>query len=273
MTITVLGCGWLGFPLAQRLVTRNYRVKGSARSGKKVKLLNLNGIDGYRIELPDSFQDESAEPFWNSQTLFLNIPPSGAGNPETYPSLMESAVRKFMESGKQENKWVIFASSTSVYSKTGGFTTEEEVVSETLAGLRGQTMLRAELAVRGLHKNATVLRFGGLYGYGRHPIHSLSGRTGLKDPQKPVHLIHQKDCLNIVTKVIEKKLQGETYNLISDGHPPRKTFYQHAAKFYNLPLPQFLEEPEKDYRIISNRKIKEQLRYTFTYPNPMDHTP
>jgi len=273
MTITVLGCGWLGFPLAQRLAGRNYRVKGSARSEKKVKLLNQNSIDGYRIELPDSFQDESAEPFWNSEILFLNIPPSGTGNPESYPGLMERAVRTFMESGDQENKWVIFASSTSVYSDTGGLTREEDVVSETLAGLRGQMMLRAELAVRGVQKEATILRFGGLYGYGRHPIYSLSGRTGLKDPQKPVHLIHQKDCLNIITKVVEKQLKGETYNLISDGHPPRKTFYQHAAKFYNLPLPQFLDEPEKDYRILSNRKIKEQLGYTFTYPNPMDLTP
>src|SRR5690625_6174263 len=113
MTITVLGCGWLGFPLAQRLAGRNYRVKGSARSEKKVKLLNQNSIDGYRIELPDSFQDESAEPFWNSEILFLNIPPSGTGNPETYPGLMERAARTFMESGDQENKWVIFASSTS----------------------------------------------------------------------------------------------------------------------------------------------------------------
>src|SRR5690625_2460984 len=75
ITITVLGCGCLGFPLSQRLAGLNYRVKGSARSDKKVKLLNQNSIDWYRIELPDSFQDESAEPFWNSEILFLNIPP------------------------------------------------------------------------------------------------------------------------------------------------------------------------------------------------------
>src|SRR5690625_640193 len=119
-----------------------------------------------------------------------------------------------VESGDKANKCVILASSTAVESDTGGLTMDEDVVSETLAGLRGQMMLRAELGVRGVQKEATLLRLGGLYGYGRHPIYSLSGRTGLKDPQKPVHLIHQKDCLNIITKEVEKKLKGETDNWI-----------------------------------------------------------
>src|SRR5690625_6737498 len=104
MTITVLGCGWLGFPLAERLAGRNYRVKGSARSEKKVKLLNQNSIDGYRIELPDSFQDESAELFWNSEILFLNIPPSGSGNPETYHRQIDESDRPCTERVDHEDR-------------------------------------------------------------------------------------------------------------------------------------------------------------------------
>lgn len=273
MTISILGCGWLGFPLAQRLVTKNYHVKGSARSEKKVQLLNQNSIKGYQIHLPDSFQDDSISDFWDSDILFLNIPPSKIEGSESYPELISKSVQHFIGNGNTENKWVIFASSTSVYSDTGGITFEEDVTDETNAGSRGQNMLDAEKAVRNMHKDATILRLGGLYGYGRHPVFHLSGKDGLSDPQKPVHLIHQKDCLNIIPRVIEENLRGETFNLVSDGHPPRKTFYQHAAKYNNLPLPQFLDGPEEDYRILSNRKIKERLNYTFRYPNPMDHTP
>src|SRR5699024_1268588 len=113
---------WLGFPLAQRLVTEKYHVKGSARSEKKADLLNQNSIKGYQIHLPDSFQDEKIADFWDSDILFLNIPPSRSGDVENYPGLIQRIARRFLDGTDRDSKWVIFASSTSVYSDTGGFT-------------------------------------------------------------------------------------------------------------------------------------------------------
>ena len=187
MTISILGCGWLGFPLAQRLVTEQYQVKGSARSDKKAALLLQNSISGYRIHLPDSFDDENISDFWKSDILFLNIPPSQTGGIENYPGLIRNTAARFFDESKSNNKWIIFASSTSVYSETGGFTTEENVIEKTTAKQRGQIMLESEKAIKTLNHDTTILRLGGLYGYGRHPIHHLSGRTGLTDPLKPVH--------------------------------------------------------------------------------------
>ncbi|MEO0901041.1 MAG: NAD(P)-binding domain-containing protein, partial [Bacteroidota bacterium] len=50
-SIGVLGCGWLGFPLAQKLVEQGYEVHGSTTSPEKLNLLQSKGIEPYRIAL------------------------------------------------------------------------------------------------------------------------------------------------------------------------------------------------------------------------------
>mgnify|MGYP003615968040 CR=1 FL=1 len=39
MKISILGCGWLGFPLAQKLIETGYEVKGSTTSESKLEAL------------------------------------------------------------------------------------------------------------------------------------------------------------------------------------------------------------------------------------------
>jgi nucleoside-diphosphate-sugar epimerase len=272
MKISVLGCGWLGFPLAQRLVSKTFSVKGSTTTKSKLTLLKQNEIEPYLIKLPDSFKDKAIEPFWESDLLILNIPP-GRSNKEAlkcYPEIVNKVVEKAKE---HTMSWIIFASSTSVYSQTGGLTTEEDAEPGTAARPSGETLLQAEQIVRDSGIDYTILRFGGLYGYGRHPVNYLSGKNNLNGASKPVNLVHQVDCVNIVLEIILQKKRNEIYNVVSDGHPPRKEFYQSAAQHFNLPLPSFLPKEEKDYRIVSNEKVKKDLFYEFSYPNPMDHTP
>jgi 3-hydroxyisobutyrate dehydrogenase-like beta-hydroxyacid dehydrogenase len=49
--ISILGCGWLGFPLAISLVQKGYVVKGSTTSLEKQDLFLKNGILPYAIQL------------------------------------------------------------------------------------------------------------------------------------------------------------------------------------------------------------------------------
>ncbi len=272
MNISVLGCGWLGFPLAQRLVKNNFSVKGSTTSEKKMLLLHQNGIKPFLIQLPGSFDNPAIRPFFDTDILFLNIPP-GRSNKEKlneYPAIVKKVIGECL---KNENCWTIFASSTSVYSDTGGITFEDDAQKGNACRPSGEVILETEETIKQSGLDYTILRFGGLYGYGRHPIHYLSGKKNLPDPLKPVNLIHQTDCLNIVMEIILQKKRNEIYNVVSDGHPPRNTFYQSAAAYFDLPEPEFLENGNKDYRIVCNKKLKEDLLYTFSYPNPMDFTP
>lgn len=271
MIISVLGCGWLGFPLAERLISKKFTVKGSTTSENKLHLLRQNGIQDYLIRLPDSVINPENDSFWNSDILFLNVPPgrSGTGS-DSYSELFSPVLTKAKESGLQ---WIIFASSTSVYPAMGGITREEDSRSGEAAKPSGNEILKAEERIRSSGMDTTIIRFGGLYGYGRHPVKYLSGKKNLAGALKPVNLIHQVDCLNIITEIILKNRRNEIYNAVSDGHPPRREFYESAARYFHLPLPHFLSDKEEGYTIVSNEKLKTDLQYNFSYPNPMDHTP
>ncbi len=270
MIISVLGCGWLGFPLAERLRSLKHTVKGSTTTPKKLNLLQQSGIDAYLLELPNSLTDEKTESFWDSDILFLNIPP-GRRNPDVedeFPANVEKVIAKAKE---HDISWIIFASSTSVYPKFGGLTTEEEAQQGQAARTSGEAILKAEEILKNSGIDYTILRFGGLYGYDRHPVKYLSGKKDLDEGLKPVNLVHQLDCVNVIEEVINQKKRNEIYNVVSDGHPPRKEFYVCAAKHFDLPPPTFKKDEDKNYRIVSNEKLKRDLLYKFNYPNPMDH--
>lgn len=273
MRISVLGCGWLGFPLAQRLQNIGYHLKGSTTDRKKVALLNQNDIEGFLIKVPDHVNEPENELFWDSDILFLNIPPGLRGNNKQdwdYPAMIKMIREKAVSAGFS---WIIFTSSTSVYGEFGGVTTEKDASPERASEPAGKVLLEAEAALQTEEIDFTILRLGGLYGYGRHPVHFLSGKKGLTGANKPVNLIHQTDCINIISELIQQRKRNEIYNLVSDGHPPRKAFYVSAAEHFNLPKPEFETDNQTGYKIVSNEKVKHDLIYHFSYPNPMDHTP
>ncbi|MEX2456187.1 MAG: hypothetical protein WD381_02690, partial [Balneolaceae bacterium] len=188
-----------------------------------------------------------------------------------YPNLIKQIKTKVEESSI---KWVVFASSTSVYSNENGLIEEQDALFGETSRDSGEAILRAEyILMENASFHATVVRFGGLYGYNRHPVRYLAGKKNLKEATKPVNLIHQDDCVKIITSIIEQDKKDEIYNAVSDGHPPRRTFYRSAAKHFELEPPEFIEgQSSNGERIISNKKIKKELNYRFIYPNPLDHT-
>lgn len=49
--ISILGCGWLGLPLAKSLLEKGFSVKGSTTSIKKIALLEKFGIHPHIVTL------------------------------------------------------------------------------------------------------------------------------------------------------------------------------------------------------------------------------
>jgi len=276
MTISILGCGWLGFPLGQSLLRQGYTIKGSTTTKHKYEILKDNSIESYLISVPDSLNEPENDSFFESDVLFLNIPP-GRSDPDVthqYPQKVQ-AIRNKIEtlSFKKTVTKVIFASTTSVYPSESGVYCEENADLSNTARPSGKAVLKAEeILLKSPAFETIVLRFGGLYGYDRHPINFLSGKKNLSAPLKPVNLIHQDDCIGIVKNVLDNNSKSEIYNAVSDGHPPRKTLYQSAARHYNVEPPTFDIKSESKNRVISNEKLKKELDYTFMYPNPLDHT-
>lgn len=270
MKISILGCGWLGQPLAISLLKRGeHRIKGSTTTPTKISGLEEAGIEPYLIKLNPELDCNDCDSFWDADVLILNIPPGrGRDNITDYHTAQIQSVIDQLEPSPIEH--LVFISSTSVYPELSGVVEEEDAVEGEAGRDSGNALLEAEkMLTQEKSFETTVLRFGGLYGYDRHPAKYLSGKENLDKARAPINLIHQDDCIQIIQKIIEDKITGEIFNAVSDGHPPRELYYTEAAKAMGLEPPTFRKDNKSDYKVVSNRKLKEKLHYQFKYPNPI----
>ena len=75
--ISILGCGWLGFPLAKALIENGFSVKGSTTSTDKLTALENAGITPFLIEIGEKRINGDVDQFLDqSQILIINIPKS-----------------------------------------------------------------------------------------------------------------------------------------------------------------------------------------------------
>jgi nucleoside-diphosphate-sugar epimerase len=259
--ISILGCGWLGFPLAKALLENGFSVKGSTTSTEKISTLKNAGIFPFLIELGEVTINGNVSEFLDgSQVLIIDIPPKLRGTAtENFVAKIKNLI-PFVE--KAGIKKVVFVSSTSVYSDDNKLVTEETFANpDTESGK--QLVACEELLQSNSHFETTVLRFGGLIGEDRNPIRFLAGRTNIENPNAPINLIHQEDCIGIILKIIESNCWGETFNAVAPFHPSREAYYTQKAKEYNLELPIFAASKPSVGKTILSDKLEKVLNYQF----------
>ena len=281
--ISILGCGWLGLPLAKALIENKFLVKGSTTSVAKLSVLENAGIIPFLIVLtPNSnFQssmnilveeEEKTENLTafleNSKILIIDIPPKLRGSEKENFVLKIKNIIPDIEKSTVEN--VIFISSTSVYGENNLLVTEETALNpDTESGK--QLMETEQLLQSNTNFKTTILRFGGLIGEDRHPVHFLAGRTHIENPNAPINLIHQEDCIGIIMAIIDQIQikcwnRNEVFNAVTPFHPSRKEYYTQKAIELNLALPEFNLENSTFGKTILSNKTGAFLGYAFKKP-------
>ncbi|RKS55790.1 nucleoside-diphosphate-sugar epimerase [Gillisia mitskevichiae] len=263
MNISILGCGWLGLPLAKKLIEAGHIVKGSTTNRDKINLLSSEGIIPYKIQLFEEGVQGDMTSFLNeSEVLIIDIPPGLRKDPEVNFVGKIERLKSYLEKARIEK--VLFVSATSVYEDTEDFPeyTEEESANGNAENAR--QLIGAEELLKASDRYATsIIRFGGLIGPGRHPVNYLSGKSDLQDPAGPVNLIHLDDCIGIITAILEKKAWGETFHGVYPEHPTRKEYYSRVAKEKGLASMSFNEDSVSRGKIINSVKVDEILGYEF----------
>jgi len=265
-SISILGCGWLGLPLAKRLQVEGYQVKGSTTSINKVDLLKENGIEPHLVILNPDVRTDRIQDFLNSEILIIDIPPMRNKNVlELFPSQIKYLIKEIEASPID---YVIFISSTSVYDDNDQTVNEESELNPSKDS--GKALVIAEGLLRAVKLvTTTIIRFGGLIGPDRHPGRFLAGRKNISGGDTKVNLIHLDDCIDIISTIIKQNIWGEILNAAADEHPTRKELYTKTAKSMNLEVPVFTSE-SCNYKIVSSDKLKEKIKYNFKFPNPLE---
>jgi len=259
--VSILGCGWLGFPLAVSLIKKGYKVKGTTTSSAKLSTLSQVGILPFFISISEEKVTGDMTLFLqDSSILIINIPPKMRENAANKFSKKISMLIPYIE--KSSVTKVIFVSSTSVYGSS-----LEVITEDTLPNPVTETGKELVISENLLRKNSsfktTILRFGGLIGEDRHPVIYLAGRTNLKDAQAPVNLIHREDCVGIIEEIIQKNIWELIFNGIHPQHPSREEYYTIKAKEIGLPLPEFDGEVASKGKLINSKNLERVLNYSF----------
>jgi nucleoside-diphosphate-sugar epimerase len=268
MQIAVVGCGWLGRPLALSLQAIGHSIVATCRSTQKASELSKLGFDSERFELGNELTHNRFDKLFTAKVLVLNIP-VGRKSPTTehYVQHMQ-ALLKHVATSQIQN--IIFISTTSVYGDNSEILTEQSPPHPQTQS--GEINLAVEVLVREYFAgHSTIIRAAGLVGENRHPANYLAGKIGLLNPDNVVNLVHQDDIVCAITTVIKKHIWGQTLHLSASEHPTRAEYYSWAADMLGLSRPKFVEGSGVAIgKKIDATKSLQILGLSLRYPSPFD---
>ena len=265
--ISVLGCGWLGAPLARNLLAEGYSVKGSTTHPEKRSVMKDVGIKPYLLTFTPKLSQLSPEDFFETDLLIIAIPPRIKYEGEAFHPEQIKAVLK--EIRKNQISHCIYISSTSVYPNLEREVTEEDVPEP--ENCRHTAVCEAERLLQqeeGL--NLTILRCGGLMGYDRIPGRYFAGKKGLDTGDIPVNYVHRDDVIAVVLEVLRQNHWNDVFNVVAPQHPIRKEVYLRNAADFGLEPPIFTETRMKGFKVVNADKLQSTLQYQFLYPDPLE---
>lgn len=255
----IVGCGYVGLPLALQLQKRGGTISGWVHSATTAA--SLVGHNFSRI-VTGSVADKSA---WagldRDYELVVHCASSGGGGEPAYEEVFRQGWCRINEHLPRARK--VFVSSTSVYAQNSGEWVVEDSPAEP-ATATGQVLREAETIA--LEGNATVVRSSGIYGPGRGVLFEKfrSGEAVIEgDGLRWMNQIHQRDLVAALLHLIEAGRPGEIYNATDDTPVTHLDYYAWCADFLGKPLPPFGPVNTERKRGLTNKRVSNvKLRAT-----------
>lgn len=281
MRVLVVGCGYVGLPLAIELARLGHTVFGLRRSAGAPETLQRAGVTLLQADItqPASLQALPRDFDW-----VVNCVASGGGGVEDYRRLYLEGMRNLIE-------WLVprraagtprfvYTSSTGVYGQNDGSLVDETSPTQP-ASETAQVLVEAEktLLAAGREKNfpTLVLRAAGIYGPERGYLlkQFLRGEARIEGAgARTLNMIHRDDLVRAIIAALERGRGGEIYNVTDDAPVSQGEFFRWLAAKLGKPLPPAVPEeaaaPRKrglTNKRVSNRKLKTELGFNFAYPD------
>ncbi|CAM0880830.1 unnamed protein product [Alopecurus aequalis] len=276
----VLGTGFVGRYVSERLLAQGWRVSGTCTSAAKKMELKKLGMD---VSVFDATRSNLANlhAVQDATHLLISIPPiPGVGDPllSSHADLQRTVTNSNLQ-------WLCYLSSTSVYGDYGGaWVNEDHVVnpkSESsklrYAAEEGWLDLADELDL-----STFVLRLGGIYGPGRSALDtiarrkSLSQRQKLRESKQYTARIHVADIYQAILASMSVRSARKIYNVVDDDSAPRAEVFAFAQSLIEKIYPDLATDsagPDSQDRIIaaekrvSNARLKEELGVSLVHPS------
>ena len=263
--IGILGCGWLGTPLATSLLEKGYEIRGTTTRDEKRFHLEELGIHSYQIYLSEAGVRGPIESFLRGlDCLVVDIPPGLRNQPDAD---FVARIRHLEEMVQQTGiPRLLFVSSTSVFGSGQG-TVSEDSAPEPDSNSGRQLLEVEKILLSNPTRQTLIVRLGGLLGPDRHPVRHLSGREIDSGGNLAVNLIRLGDALGVLQHLVSDPEAAGVYHGVYPEHPCRREYYSSEAKFFNMAPPRFKDKPGP----VSGKQVRPErlLKAGFVFSHPI----
>jgi nucleoside-diphosphate-sugar epimerase len=270
MRVLIIGCGYVGIPLGERLAKGGQEVFGMRRSGSADEELKARGISPLHADItePGSLAQIRPEFDW-----VVNVTSSSRGGVEEYRAVYLQGTRNILEWLKPNPpQRFVYTSSTSVYAQNDGSWVTEESEAEPQSET-SQVLRETERALLDGFPGI-VLRTSGIYGPERGHLFKqfLRGEAAMRDGGEAwLNMVQVEDVAGAIEHSLRHGAPGEIYNLTDDLPVTQREFFSWLAKKLGRPIPPSAPgNPDRKRGLtnkrLSNAKLKQGTGYQFRFP-------
>lgn len=236
----VVGCGYLGLPLALDLLAEGQAVHATVRRAERALELRCLGLHAHALDVlrPGALEAVVAALPAAGYDAFYLVPPSGGPSPEQV--VLEGATRAIAALRTRPPRRLVLASSTAVYGDLAGAVVDADTPAQP-GDPRGRLLLEGERRWQADAPAVRVVRLAGLYGPGRiiGERDLRAGRPLGGDPEHWLNLIEVGDAARLL-RAVARSERGAPVELGCDGQPVRRReYYAGLARLLGLGPPVF----------------------------------
>ena len=244
--VLILGCGFTGSYLAQRLAFRGVPVFGTTRSDERALVIASRGTEPIKMDGADPSPIRRLR--GRVYGVVHCLPPQMARD-GSYEDATGALLEQFAD---WELESLVYLSSTSVYGDRAGADVDERTTCHPDSP-RGVARLEIEGQVLGADLPSVVIRPAGIYGPGRSMLHRAARKQHrlVAGGEAITNRIHVDDLAQTIDHALEQGTPGSIY-LGSDQAPSSQREVADYLSGLGLPHPAELTLEEARVRLDKN---------------------
>ncbi|MEH2023752.1 SDR family oxidoreductase [Nostoc sp.] len=262
MNVAIIGCGYVGYKLAQYWQQdMNFVVTVTTTSSERVPA--LQSVCQRVVVTCGNDIDNLKSVLHNQDVVLLSIAAkSGEVYEETYLQTAQTLVSCLQQI--KSVKQLIYTGSYAVYGDRNGVWVDEETPLAP-PNLNAQILRKTEdvlLSASSENLRVCIFRLGGIYGTGRELLKIFGTSSGATRPgsgEDITNWIHLDDIVGAIEFARHRRLQG-IYNLVDDAHLTSRDLLDSLFEKHNLPKAKWdtsIKSTRPYNAWVSNEKLKE----------------
>lgn len=268
MHAAVIGCGYVGLPLAAALVRGGASVIGTTTRADNVGAIEEIGAEARVLTVAEVPALRSA--LVGADTIFVTL---AAGRGGDYRQVYVEGLRSVVATlDPRAAAQVIYTSATSVYGQDDGGWVDGDTPPAPSTE-RGRLLLEAEAVLATAPKTVKtcVLRLAGIWGPGRDPSDWMARRGPVIDGDGTgyLNLIHRDDAVTALLAAARRRAAG-VFTLADDAPSRRRDLYPALAARLGVAAPRFADPPPSpdaaSGKRVSNAKALKTLGISLAHP-------